>query len=273
MSALGLVGYRSAPGAKLVDRYGLTDPLLARVSPVAGRAGHLYRPFPEEFWKWRDPAHRFADPALEALARDMRLAHASAEFLSVARAAAILRLMTARIHGDALRVEEEGGRADIRLKPRPLYRPLYGNGDYLVRMRLDDANARRTDALPPSIEKYPVAIGDEKCTLLPAGEGEGAVALRVREGMTLVVNCPAAAVREGLVIAIGRDGPDGIRFDEAMAIGRPPFTWLAAVPQWLVGGWDGRPRPAVAFAILIAILSLALMRREQRRRSARVPGF
>jgi arabinofuranosyltransferase len=68
-SNVGLFGYWAGPRVHIVDRNGLTDPLLARLPAVSPwRIGHFTRTVPDGYLEtWRRRENLIADPAIHAL--------------------------------------------------------------------------------------------------------------------------------------------------------------------------------------------------------------
>jgi len=93
--AVGLYGYTSGPGVHIIDRLGLTDPLLARLparTDVLWRIGHHFRWVPEGYPESvLSGTNRVRDPGLVPLLDDL-FAATRAPLFSPGRWRAILRL-------------------------------------------------------------------------------------------------------------------------------------------------------------------------------------
>lgn len=96
---VGMVGYYAPKRAHIVDGYGLTDPLLARLPALKPwRIGHFERPAPPGYLEHlAGRSDEIADPDLRALWADLELAHRM-PLDSKGRLDAILRLNGAEWH-------------------------------------------------------------------------------------------------------------------------------------------------------------------------------
>ena len=261
---LGENSYFGKLAQPYVDTFALSDPLLARTLPVgAGRPGHGFRPWPREFWRWRDPSHRFGDPRLDSLASDLRLAHLDGTLFSSERFAAIARLaLEAPLDSGALVITPQGEAVVFDIDPATLYRPSGDASAYAVWLRLFD-EAR----LEPPV-RLPLAL-DAQCRPYPV---EGALsdphAIAVPPGTRLRLSCPKALLAEApIAMRIGAEMPGATQFNftgDMVAISRPLAWWLDAVPGWLTQGWREKPRPALAQAGLLALIAAALFLAKRR---------
>ena len=117
MLGIGMIGHRAGPDVRMVDIYGLADPLLARLPAIAGdkwRIGHFARHVPAGYLttlETGDPC--FADPGLAELHRQLRLVTAG-PLWSAERWAAIVRLNLGRVEPPF----------DAEFLRAPLYRSL-----------------------------------------------------------------------------------------------------------------------------------------------------
>ena len=240
-----------------VDQFALADPLLARIAPVGqARPGHAYRPYPGEFWRWRDPTHAFGDVRLDALASDLRLAHRHDSIWSAHRWQAIARLLTTGPVGlDALRVREGTSEIDFDVQPWRLYRPDADAPSYEVWLRLYDEAA-----FDPPV-RFPAALDAACKPYAVPGAIDASNTIEVRGRETLRLRCPRAYVDAApIAMRIGapsRDASGQVRFDDIVGLTRPRLWWLDAVPLWLTQGWRERPRPALAQAVVLAFAALA----------------
>jgi arabinofuranosyltransferase len=260
---LGRTAYLGRGEQDMIDIWALSDPFLGRFAAIAnGRPGHAYRPLPPEYPRWREPGHSFGDPAVDALARDLRLAHRSAALWGVERFAAIARLAVHPLFPqDALLTSDEGGAVRIAVKPARMFRPWPGAASFVVWMRLHDAGKLRYGIeLPVGLDRNcaPVAVAKEASDL---------TGVDVAAGETLVLHCPKPMLgREAILLRVGVrqviGGKPHVEYDEAIEAVRPAFWWISGLPAWLVQGWTEKPKPAVtvAFALLLAAGLLALRR-------------
>ena len=263
---LGRTGYLGRGEQAMIDIWALSDPFLGRFAPLPnGRPGHPYRPLPAEYPRWREAAHSFGDPRIDALASDLRLAHLATGLWSAERARAIARLA---VHGifpqDALEVVDEGDAMRIEVKPWKMFRPWPGAEKHLVWMRLHDAGKLRYGI------ELPVGL-DRDCSRVPVpNESSDFSGVDVPSGETLVLHCPKSILgREAILMRIGVrqviDGRAHVEFDEAIEAIRPAFWWLSGLPAWLVQGWTEKPKPAVTVAIVLLVVAGFLWRAGGRR--------
>ena len=264
---LGQSGYLDRAEQVIVDTWALSDPFLGRFASLPyGRPGHPFRPLPDHYEKWRDPAYRFGDERLDALASDLRLAHVSPDLWSAERWRAIARLATyPAIEQDAFAVIDEGDSVRIEMKPWRLYRPGTASPVLLVWLRLHDAGLLRF-RLP-----LPVAL-DRDCRPIAAPfERQDIDGIEVGARESFVLRCPKATLgRSALLFRIGapvidRAGNHLVEWDEALDAVRPRLWWINGIPTWLVQGWSEKPKPAVTVAIVLLLVAGGLWR------SARAP--
>lgn len=262
---LGWGAYYGKLPQPYVDFFALSDPLLARTLPVGfGRPGHGVRPWPREFWRWREEGHRFGDARLDALAADLRLAHLQPDLFDAKRFAAIVRLvLAAPIDSGALTVTREPDAVVFDLDPAMFFRPYGGAAAYAVWLRLfDEARVEPPVRMPVALDEscHPYAVegslGDTHAIVVPASRR-----LRLTCPRTLLADAPIA-MRVGA--AMDMNSPFTFSGD-IVALSRPPGWWLDAIPVWLTQGWRERPRPALAQAALLAIVAAALAMRARRR--------
>lgn len=215
---LGLRGFHAPPAVALVDWFALAEPMLARIRPFpGGRPGHAARPLPEQFWRWRDPAHAFGDARLDALARDLRLAHRSRELFTVERFGAIARLLRERrVPVEAIDVRGAGERVEIVI------------------------HAARIDARVPRQGKPVVWVSRDCEPERPRLRGGYLIPVDGRGVARL--HCPAAGFeRIPLAVSAGTfDPPDAAepRFaPQGVQVVRGPWgSWIAQVPRWATSG-------------------------------------
>jgi arabinofuranosyltransferase len=214
---LGLRGRSMALREPLIDWYGLADPLLARIQPFAGaRPGHANRPMPEEFWRWREPAHAFADARMDALARDLRLAHRSSDLFSAQRLAAIGRLVRERrVPVRAVDLRRDGDSVFIAVVPA------------------------RMDLRVP-IPGKPVVWSNRDCAAAARPLRDGYLVLAGADG-TAHLRGPARDFdRIPFLVSAGAIESSG----EPTFIGagawivRDRFAWVKEVPRWAVSGHE-----------------------------------
>ncbi|MEZ4383777.1 MAG: hypothetical protein R3A79_20765 [Nannocystaceae bacterium] len=102
MLGIGMIGYIVGPDVRIVDVYGLADPLIARLPARAGkgwRIGHFDRHIPAGYIASLESGEdRFADPKLAEYDRQLRLITA-APLLSGERWGAIWRMNTGQLRG------------------------------------------------------------------------------------------------------------------------------------------------------------------------------
>ena len=266
VAMLGQNGYLGRDEQPMIDVWALADPFLARFATLAhSRPGHPYRPLRPDFAAWRDARHDFGDATLNALARDLRLAHRSEDLWSAERFAAILRLFSyGAIAQHALAVGDEGDAVRIDLTPSRLFRPWSDAPAHWVWMRLHDAGKLRYRApLPTALDREcrPVAVP-------PLSDDGGA--FEVRAGESLRLRCPKAMIgRDAILLRIGAlqsvGGRTHIEYDEAIDAVRPAFWWITGLPEWLVQGWTEKPKPAVTVAVVLLVVAGLLWRSARER--------
>ncbi|MCA9636879.1 MAG: hypothetical protein KC420_12705 [Myxococcales bacterium] len=114
---IGMIGFRAGPEARLVDIYGLADPLIARLPAKGGkgwRIGHFDRHVPAGYIDTLESGEeRMVDPGLAEYNRELRLI-TEGPILSGERWAAIWRMNTGQL--DHL--------IDVAQAQTPLYREL-----------------------------------------------------------------------------------------------------------------------------------------------------
>ena len=258
VAMLGQNGFLARNDQAFDDIHGLSDPFLARIAPLDnGRPGHPFRPLPPDYDLWRDPGHRFDDERLEALARDARLVHRSAELFSAQRFAAVLRLLQmGTLPSGALSVADEGDAWRIEMQPAKLYRPGAA-ASYLVWIRrYDPGHIGYFSEFPRGLDAHchPVEMPPDR-------REEAALEVAAGEGLTL--RCAKRDIgRDGILVRIGARAPGGERvsYDEIIPVVRPLFGWTSGIGDWLVEGWTEKPRPAAAVALVLAIAALLLWR-------------
>ena len=215
---LGVRGYFAPPERAIVDWFALADPMLARIRPFpGGRPGHALRPIPESFWRWRDPAHVFGDARLDALARDLRLAHRSAELFSGERLGAIARLLRERrVPVQAIDVQRAGDRVEIAVI------------------------TARIDARMPRSGR-PVLWVSRDCAPSAPRLGEGYLIEADAKGVARLT-CPASgfdafplAVSAGTLEA-GATAP--VFSSQGVWIVRDRLGWIRSVAKWIVSGHE-----------------------------------
>jgi arabinofuranosyltransferase len=117
MLGIGMIGYVVGPEVRIIDIYGLADPLIARLPAKAGkgwRIGHFDRHVPAGYVETlEDGEDRFVDAELGEYSRQLRLITAGPIF-SGERWAAIWRMNTGQL--DAL--------IDVDFYRKPLYSEL-----------------------------------------------------------------------------------------------------------------------------------------------------
>ncbi len=262
-SALGRPGYFGERRQPVVDLFALADPLLARMKPLANsRPGHGYRPYPREFWRWRESGFSFADARLDRLSADLRLAHLSSELWTSERARAIARLASTRhIDPGVVTTTDEGARIRIDLNPAAIFRPWDGAELYQVWLRRYEEKDLGFGV------RFPVAIGADCAPHAVAGELGDFPAIAVPRGNELSLACDKAALGDTpIVMRVGARGPDGaMRYDEPIPIFRPSLWWLGAVGKWLTHGWSERPLAAAIEGALLVALAALLGWRTRRR--------
>ena len=216
---LGMRGYFAPRAQAVVDWYALADPFLARIRPFpGGRPGHAFRPAPDSFWRWRDPAHGFGDARLDALARDLRLAHRSPELFSRERLGAIARLLRERrVPVAAIDVHPAGDSVEIAIR------------------------AARIDARIPRTGK-PVVWMSRPCGPSRPYLGGGVLVAVADDGVARA-RCPAAdfATTPLRVSAGTFDPPDaavpGFSPHSAWIVPER-FAWVLSIPRWATSGHD-----------------------------------
>jgi arabinofuranosyltransferase len=260
VAMLGQNGYL-APHAQVVsDIFALADPFVARIAALPyPRPGHAFRPAPPDWALWRDAGHHFADNRLEALAGDLRLIHRSPDLWAGARWRAMAReFFAGPIEMGVFTVSDTGDAYRIFGIPSKVYRPFPAES-YVVWVRqYDAARLKYNIAFPHGL--------DRGCRPLdvPADKGE-VTGFTVRAGDSFELTCAKQAIgRDGILVRIGawmtdRRGPH-VEYDQAVDVVRPPFFWVAGVPEWLVQGWNEVPDHAlgVGFVLLAAAAWLLL---------------
>lgn len=257
VAMLGQNGFLARREQPVADILGLADPFVARLAPLPnGRPGHAYRPLPPDFDRWRDPGHRFGDARLDALAQDLRMAHRSTSLFTTERFAAVARLLTlGPIPGDALVVAEEESEWRIELKPARLYRPGPAAKYAVWIRRYDPGHIGYFSEFPRGLDAHcrPVDMPPER---------RNEPALEVPAGEAVLLRCAKRDVgSDGILVRIGaRVAGDAIAYDEIIPVVRPFLGWTSGFAEWLVEGWDEKPRPAVAVALCLLLAAALLWR-------------
>ena len=238
VSSMGVRGYALPRDDAVVDHFALAEPFLARLRPlVLGRPGHPFRPLPEGFLRWRDPAHHFADPRLDALAHDLWLAHRAPELFTRERAAAIARLLRTRpLRLESIERLQVGDRMRLSVRPRMLNRAL--------------------DFVAPGV----TWISRSDC----GGDTrpyEGGYLVEAAADGDSHFDCPAQDFdRIPLWVSGGTiqpGNPSVIRFDERVPVVRDPYPWLPQVPRWTTAGHaEGSALPLAVTAALLVLAAL-----------------
>ena len=261
VAMLGRTGYLGRAEQAMIDIWALSDPFLGRFAPLPNsRPGHPYRPLPDDYPRWREAGYSFGTAELDALARDLRLAHLSTELWSVERARAIARLAVHRLFPqDALKVADEGDAMRIEVKPSKMFRPWPDAGKHVVWMRLHDAGKLRY-----GIE---LAVGlDRDCARVAVPkELSDLTGVDVPSGETLVLRCPKSILAgDAILLRIGvrqvTEGRAHVEYDEAIEAIRPAFWWRTGLAAWLVQGWTEMPKPALTVAIILLVVAGLLWR-------------
>ena len=237
VGAMGVAAYVRPRDEAVVDYLALAEPFLARLHPVAlNRPGHAFRPLPEGFLLWRDPAHRFADARLEALAADLRLAHRSPDLFTRERAAALWRLLRLRPL-DAGAVETRRSGDAIRLTVRPL-----------MLVRLQDPPGRGVTWT--SRDCVPGATAYRGGHLVEASEdGASHIDCPAKDFDRIPFYLHAGTIEAG--------SPPVVRLDEGIPIVREGFTWLRDLPRWAVAGHgEGSLLPSLVALALLGIAAI-----------------
>lgn len=139
-NVIGWHGFYAGPDVYIIDKYALSDPLLARL-PAARKArwrvGHLERPLPRGYVDSIEQGDNLLeDPALAAMYDDVLLATRSPKLFSRERIAAIWRLNTG-YHDDRIDHDRIAHLKIRQLQPEQLSTPR-DNG-----MRYDNRKAHR----------------------------------------------------------------------------------------------------------------------------------
>ena len=260
-SQLGVPGYAVARAARVEDDVGLVDPLVARIEPLPNpRPGHAWRPAPAQFWRWPDPAHRFADPLVDALAARLRKAHIETPLLTTERFGAIAALLRdPGLPSDDVRVQRHGDEVEIRIRPPRLALDDPATERYAVVPRLYDHRVRTADRGPyPDVSRYPGL--DAGCAPMSR---PGAIPVEPRA--ELVMRCPTARIAEdGLLLRVGAIGPGQslatARWGIPVVAVRPAGWWLEQLPTWWRDGWKD-PVAVLLGAFLSLGAAVAMLRR------------
>ena len=258
---LGRTAFVGRSEQAMIDIWALSDPFLARFAPLAnGRPGHPYRPLPAEYPRWREAGHSFGNAEVDALARDLRLAHLDPDLWSVERARAIARVAVHPLFPQhALEVADEGDAVRIEVNPSRMFRPWPGVPQHLVWMRLHDPGKLRYGI------ELPVGLDRDCARVAVAKEASDFTGVDVPSGETLVLRCPKATLgRNAILMRIGvrqeLKGRAHVEYDEAIDAIRPAFWWASGLPAWLAQGWTEKPKPAVTVAILLLVAAGFLWR-------------
>ena len=117
MNNVGMDGYASGASLHIVDRLGLTDPLLARLSIRSDghwRVGHIERPMPDGYLESLESAeNQISDPSLRRYCEELWLV-TRGPLWSIDRIRAIWRLNTGQLDGEL--ASWSGARTD---EPKP----------------------------------------------------------------------------------------------------------------------------------------------------------
>lgn len=157
-NVIGWHGFYAGPDVYIIDKYALSDPLLARL-PAARKArwrvGHLERPLPRGYVESIESGrNELEDPALSAMYDDVLLATRGEHLFSKDRLAAIWRLNTGYHDG---RIDQDRI-AHLKIRhftPKQLSTPR-DNGT-----RYDDRRARRFGRWGAQID-FERPVGDAK---------------------------------------------------------------------------------------------------------------
>ena len=236
VTSLGWSAYSGKLAQAYVDLHALADPLLARILPVGyDRPGHGYRPWPRDFWHWREEGYRFGDPRLDDLASDLRLAHL-APISSPGRFAAIVRLAFAPwLESGVLIATPRDGSIVFDMDLATLSKPFAGAEAYEVRLRLFDEVRVEPPVDPP-------VMLDAACRpYVAAGDLSRLHAIVVPGRGRFSLSCPRGVLAQApLLLSVGVAPREGRGFkysDEVTVIWRPSAWWLGDVPGWLTHGW------------------------------------
>jgi hypothetical protein len=216
---VGMRGYFAPRTRAVIDWFALADPFLARIRPFpGGRPGHAFRPLPDSFWRWRDPAHGFGEARLDALARDLRLAHRSPELFSWERLRAIGRLLRERrVPVDAIDVRAAGGEVEIAIRAARIDARIPRAGKPVIWINRDCV-----PSAPRLADGFLVDVDDDgRARVRCPGQGFSTTPLRVSAG---TFDPPGSAT-------------PGFSSQGAWIV-RDRFAWLGSVPRWATSGHE-----------------------------------